>query len=584
MKITRTSTRRTGGGHGGGYGIRTRSSAGYPREAQAGYRREAAQVSYHRESRAGGNERQAAKRPYRRRKSPKRLLFIGAACAVAAVAVFVAIAAKPKAVVPVSTAVPEDPDKIAQGVRINGEDVSGQNVNTLGRQLRAELQREVGAIAFTVTYGDKSLELSGNDLNPTNNLDEVLGRVALLTKAGAEEQTGTAGRDFTVETTFDIEALKAKLNGFAKEVNHPGRDASPLFNYLKGKFANLEHPKREEVEKMFSITPEKSGFSADVDATAQKILGAIRDDPKCSVELAVTPFEPTLTADMLKESFQFFSQCSTRVSRAKTNTPDRIKNIERALSLINGVTILPGHEFSFNETVGPRTEANGFVLARTISGGKYVDDFGGGTCQVSTTLYIAALRAGAKITERYKHTYPSGYAKNGLDATVAYGSKDLKFVNTSDRPIYIYATYTGETGYQSTSRYIHVIILGKPLPDGQYYDVVNEDMVKGELPDYDIQVAKNGEWGLVYSDEEYVELPAHRRYDVATYRQLFQDDGDGVQDPKDGVTEKVGATYDMPVGERELLFVDYYQENKGIKWVGAKERPAGVFLPTEPPE
>jgi vancomycin resistance protein YoaR len=595
MKIGRTSTRRTGGGHGGSYGIRTRSSAGYPREAQAGYRREAEQVSYKRESQADGYERKTAKRqPGRRSKSPKRLLFIGATCVVALVVAGVAIASRPKAVgpvSPVSTADLEDPDKITQGVRINGKDVSGQNVNELSRNLSAEMQSKVDEIAVTVTYGEQSWEISGKDLGAANNADEVLGQVALLAHVGTPEQKAEEarqieeeGRDFTVETTFDESALTLALDGIAKTINQRGSDAIPIFNYLKGKFADLEHPKEEEIVKMFSISPEKPGISVDVDTTAQRILGAIKDNPKCSVELAVTPFVPTLTADMLEESFQLFSHCSTRVSRAKTNTADRIKNIERALSKINGVTILPGHEFSFNDTVGPRTEANGFALARTISGGKYVDDFGGGTCQVSTTLYIAALRTGVKITERYRHTYPSGYAVNGLDATVAYGSKDLKFINTSDRPIYIYAKYTGETGYSSTSRYIHVIILGKPLPNGQYYDLISEDLFKGDIPEMDVQIAKNGEWGLVYSDEEYVEMPSHRRYDVATYRQLYQDDGDGVEDPNDGETTRVGATYDTPIGDREELYVDYYQENKGIKWIGAKERPAGYVPPTEPPE
>lgn len=552
MRIDRT-TRRTGGS----YGVRARSSAGYPREAQPGYRREAAQAAYRRDPGANGNGRPAVPRPVSRRlKSPIRLLFIGAACVVALVAVILAIASKPggNGGTPIG-----DPslDRITKGVRINGKDVSGKHVDELGRQLKAELLARVDEIDVTVTYGDKSWQLSGKDLSVTNNVDEVLGQAARLAHVGTAEQMREEarqireeGRDFTVETTFDRKALELTLNGFANEINLPGSDAKPLFNYLRGDFADLDHPTREEIARMFTITPEKQGLSVDVDMTAQKILDAIRDTPKCSVEMVVSPFVPQITEEKLKESFQYFSYCSTYVPT--TSTADRVKNIKRALALINGITLLPGEEFSFNQKVGPRTEANDFYVAPTISGGKYVDDYGGGVCQVSTTLYIAALRAGCKVTERHKHTYPSEYVMDGADATVAYDTKDLKFVNTSDLPIYIYTRYTAK-------RNAYVLIFGKPLPDGQYYKLKQEVLFRGELPQTIENVDTAGKYTSP-SKPEFWERKPHEKQDINIYRLLMDRNGN-------------------QIGSPELITEDHYIEAEGLKWVW----PASLFTPTPVP-
>lgn len=117
----------------------------------------------------------------------------------------------------------------------------------------------------------------------------------------------------------------------------------------------------------------------------------------------------------------------------------RAVNIAVAVSRINGVVIQPGDSFSFNQTILPRTAANGYVEANVIVNKKYVLGTGGGICQVSSTLYAAMLTAGLPATERHPHSLNVGYIPEGMDATISGNALDLRFTNIFDEPIQIQA-------------------------------------------------------------------------------------------------------------------------------------------------
>lgn len=117
----------------------------------------------------------------------------------------------------------------------------------------------------------------------------------------------------------------------------------------------------------------------------------------------------------------------------------RAVNIALAASRINGVVIQPGGSFSFNQTILPRTAANGYVPANVIVNKKYVLGTGGGICQVSSTLYAAMLTAGLPATERHPHSLNVGYIPVGMDATISGSALDLRFTNIFAEPIQIQA-------------------------------------------------------------------------------------------------------------------------------------------------
>ena len=115
----------------------------------------------------------------------------------------------------------------------------------------------------------------------------------------------------------------------------------------------------------------------------------------------------------------------------------RAINIRQASTYINQLQLQPGESFSFSKAVQRRTSENGYVVAPSYAGGSVVTSVGGGICQVSSTLYHALLQCGIIPTERYNHSGTVYYAEMGLDAAIAQGSKDFKFVNTLPNPITI---------------------------------------------------------------------------------------------------------------------------------------------------
>ena len=121
----------------------------------------------------------------------------------------------------------------------------------------------------------------------------------------------------------------------------------------------------------------------------------------------------------------------------KDSGQNRCDNISNATSKINGTLLYPGEEFSVYEAIGPLDAANGYELAGAYENGQTVESYGGGVCQVSTTLYNAVILAELEITQRSNHSMIVSYVKPSMDAAIAGDYKDLRFVNNRDIPIYI---------------------------------------------------------------------------------------------------------------------------------------------------
>ncbi len=140
--------------------------------------------------------------------------------------------------------------------------------------------------------------------------------------------------------------------------------------------------------------------------------------------------------------------------------PAERTNILLAARAVDSTTIMPGGTFSFNSIVGERTPARGFQDGLMFDQGQIVRGTGGGICLVSTGLYNAALQAGLAIVERHGHSGVVSYAAPGCDASVVYGSEDMKFVNTTWQPI-IVKTTIGQNQ-------VLVSLYGTPPPTGQH--------------------------------------------------------------------------------------------------------------------
>lgn len=197
---------------------------------------------------------------------------------------------------------------------------------------------------------------------------------------------------------------------------------------------------RFEEGKVLEFKPEVVGRVIDVPAFNEKLAEILLTASSETLEIPVILSQPKIKAgdinnlgikELIGEGKSLFSH----------SIPGRVFNVNLAASRINSTIVAPGEEFSFNSAVGDISKASGYQSAYIISGGKTVLGDGGGVCQVSTTVFRAALNAGFTITERKAHAYRVGYyeqdSKPGIDATVYNPTADLKFLNDTENHILI---------------------------------------------------------------------------------------------------------------------------------------------------
>lgn len=183
----------------------------------------------------------------------------------------------------------------------------------------------------------------------------------------------------------------------------------------------------------FEIIPHQVGINFSISLDDAK---AILAEDKEEYIIPLTFTTPRVTTDKIgsKAFPDLLSSFETTYIQSKVN---RTTNLRVASNSINGVVIMPGETFSYNKTLGPRTEAAGYKMAGMYVGGEEVDGLGGGICQISSTLYNIVIMANLEIVERHNHQFLPGYVGAGRDATVVYGALDFKFKNNRSYPVKI---------------------------------------------------------------------------------------------------------------------------------------------------
>ncbi|WP_437830266.1 VanW family protein [Sorangium sp. So ce1153] len=239
-----------------------------------------------------------------------------------------------------------------------------------------------------------------------------------------ERKDEDAPLDIPIPLLLDSERAISKLLDLKVELDAPAVDA----------YVDLEARQ---------LKPEKIGYRLDVYGTLARIDAALRAGEDTALA-SVETIAPKLVAEQLGnvKFDQVLGYFETRYATG-ARSKERTYNLRLAASRLDGVVVMPGEIFDFNETVGPRDEAHGYRVAPVIAQGELVDGLGGGTCQISGTLHGAAFFAGLEIVERYPHSRPSYYIKLGLDATVVYPTINYRFRNPFDFPIVLHETVAG---------------------------------------------------------------------------------------------------------------------------------------------
>ena len=265
----------------------------------------------------------------------------------------------------------------------------------------------------------------------------------------------------------------------------------------------------------FEVIPETVGVSFGVEEAVQLWQNANLGE---QVIIPLTLTQPEFTAAQLEELL-FRDLLGAQMTYYTGSTAERINNIRLAAAKLDGLILLPGESFSYNDTVGKRTEEAGFQYADAYSDGQVVPELGGGICQVSSTLYSASLYARMKTLSRTNHYFKVGYLDYGMDATVSWGGPDFKFRNDRELPVKI-AAYLNEDegslvveiwGTDFDGIRVQLRTTVEPVYDDEYTDVQIGNSVVTYSDMYDLDGnyldTSRANSGVYYFHDENIEWP-----------------------------------------------------------------------------
>ncbi|MBQ7755205.1 MAG: VanW family protein [Clostridia bacterium] len=297
---------------------------------------------------------------------------------------------------------------------------------------------------------------------PTSAPEE--GPVAILLKFDAEDAVNAAFslmRDSTVP--YDLFMAQVQSIAAGKDIAPvPSYDQDSVDRYVAKLSSVLDTPAVNASLGMENnqlvYKEEATGHGVDQAALIQTIL---ETDPLAgeTIDIPMHELEPTMTKAMLQDKFILRGAYTTSFS---DSTKNRKYNIRFGADKINGTILKPGDVFSANDTLGKRTRKNGWKNAGAYESGEVVQQAGGGVCQLSSTLYNAALYADMKIVERRNHSMPVHYVSKGRDATInSIGNLiDFKFENNTSSDVIIIAYTEGNN--------LHMEIYGVPFETDEY--------------------------------------------------------------------------------------------------------------------
>jgi len=256
------------------------------------------------------------------------------------------------------------------------------------------------------------------------------------------------------------------------------------------------------------IIESRTGVKLDLERFKEEITESLKclDEEGYISNLPVIISDPKITTQNILTKLAITEKLGNYSTSLKNKEENTIYNIRLASDVINGILIKPQEIFSFNKYVGPGEKADGYKESTIIANGVFVNGYGGGICQVSSTLYNAVLLANLPIVERYNHSVygeATKYVPLGQDAAIFYGFKDLKFKNNSNHTIVIFSKVFRDT--------IQVNIFGEDEDEAEV-KIISKDK---KIIDYQIIREKDSN---LEAGQEIVVQEGVPGYQIKTYR------------------------------------------------------------------
>lgn len=296
---------------------------------------------------------------------------------------------------------------LPKGVIINGEEVGGLSYADAAKKVREKTEKYLKEKELKISGGGREYVFRYPEIYYKDDLSKLL-------------RTAKKGQSYTAKTEYYLCGLNEIAAGISLNERVLVEEPSATFKKSGEPFIYSNGHDGKEVD-------------------ASKLKADIINSLSKNFQPVTISFIPVCRKTTIEEVKRNTSKLGSFTTYFDGGNINRSSNIRLAAALINGKILKGGESFSFNAAVGARIPSRGFLTAKIIENGEYTEGVGGGVCQVSTTLYNAAILSGMEIEEYHPHSLSVGYVSPSRDAMVSGEACDLKFSNPSKTPVYIRA-------------------------------------------------------------------------------------------------------------------------------------------------
>ena len=317
---------------------------------------------------------------------------------------------------------PAEATKVPAGVFVQGVDLSNLEKEQ-ARQRIKEIEQDLLNKKVSFTYEGQSWSKPLKELGLVIDVEDMLNQAmedndSLVWRVKTYLQP--VEKNINLSVTMDKSQITSMLTALAQTIERPAVDA---------KFFVDDHGQ-------VVMLPDQTGLKVNIEQIETDLLQMDLSQPELQIPLSINETKATKTLADIK-NMGINGKLGEFTTSFDGKNGNRTTNIRIAASKINGTILSPEQEFSFNKTVGERSQRAGYRPAAVVVANKFEEGLGGGICQVSTTLYNSILLANLSPVERHNHSLAIGYVPLGRDAAVAWNQLDLKFKNNLPCHIYL---------------------------------------------------------------------------------------------------------------------------------------------------
>ncbi|MCL2672686.1 MAG: VanW family protein [Clostridiales bacterium] len=378
---------------------------------------------------------------------------------------------------------------IPRGVTVSGVAIGDMQVQQARAIVENQLRPRLGSIAVTIQTEHFNSVLRAEDLGAYFDVESTLHVAA----------AGNRNKSYDAPLLIDETVLAETIAALQEDVPNAAHDATVRIELDD----ETNRPRFKYTDGVAGVTIQTSELAADICGKFAAGTLSFTVTPKMVIS------QPNITREMLEaertmlntnihgdRNVPFITEYrpgrggATQTEAEIENNMGRDHNITKAANTMNVIHLTPGQQWSFNDSTGKRDEKNGWALANAIANDKtYVKEYGGGVCQVATTIFNALITSGIEVTTRRPHSIPSDYVPVGRDATVDYPRIDFRFRNNTSSDIWVFVYVRPQDVSLGGSKYkknICVEVYGRALPPGHEYrlrSVENEPRCTPEPPE-----------------------------------------------------------------------------------------------------